>query len=174
MERTARTGGLHRTPKLTGGQAEMGKTRAENPEAMEGHSREARDRRCVSAPKLCSSGRLRALIPRVLWISRWSCAPILLGAFWYLLIPPPAGYSGVNTTAPFAEWNKAGTYGSNQECALAKSNLTSMSLRTAAATGQQQAQGLLAIEQADCVSSDDFRLEAPLPSPPASPTLFGP
>jgi hypothetical protein len=148
----------------------MSRMRAENPEGAQRRSRRAWCRRRVSAPELCSLGRLRTQNPRVPWISRRRCLPLLVGALWYLLIPPPTGYSGVNTTAPFAEWNKAGTYGSNQECASAKSNLTSMFLRTTAAAGQQQTQGLLAIEQADCVSSDDFRLEAPQPSPTAGGT----
>jgi hypothetical protein len=101
---------------------------------------------------------------------------MLTVALWYLLIPPPAGYSGVNTLAPLSTWNQAGSYSSSQECAAAKSNLTSMFLRTAATTGQQQTQGLLAIEQANCVSSDDFRLEGPQPSPTASvvPPAAGP
>jgi hypothetical protein len=42
-----------------------------------------------------------------------------------------------------------------------------MFLRTAAAAGEQQTQGLLAIEQADCIAADDFRLEGPQPSPTA-------
>ena len=138
----------------------MRRTRAENREVGECWVRRAcfRHGLSTSAPGSCSFGRFPSLALCVLRISRWCCAPIMVAGLWYLLIPPLAG-GGVNTNAPLPDWNQAGTYNSREECASAKSNITSMFLRTAR-SGSERTKGLMAIEQSDCVASDDFRLKA--------------
>lgn len=141
-------------------------TRVASSEFEECWVRWARLRHSLYTPVLGlrSSKRFLFLAPRIPWISHWRCAPILIGALWYLLIPPLAGERGVNSTAPLPYWNKAGTYNSREDCASAKNNMKSMFLRTATG-GPQRTLGLLAIERSDCVAADDFRLEAPQASP---------
>jgi hypothetical protein len=106
----------------------------------------------------------RGLASSFISATRRHRTPILLGALWYLMIPPTAGQSGVNSTAPLASWTKAGTYSSLNDCASAKNSMVSMFIKTAQ-PGESRTQGLMAIEHANCVGSDDYRLEGSQPSP---------
>jgi hypothetical protein len=82
---------------------------------------------------------------------------IAVAAIWYLLTPPMAGSSGVNTTAPLSNWANEGTYNTQNDCQAAKNNYTTM-VSKPSSTGSQTL-NILAIEQSQCVASDDFRLE---------------
>jgi hypothetical protein len=80
---------------------------------------------------------------------------------------PYAGNHGLDTTAPMSEWTKAGAYQSQQECRQAQQAFTTVMSQPRRAMERAPAQALLAIERSQCLSADDFRLEAgqPLPAP---------
>jgi hypothetical protein len=112
----------------------------------------------------CGAG----LLPSGLRLNRSFCrASTILAVSWYLLIPPYAGNHGLDTTAPMSEWTKAGAYQSQQECRQAQQAFTTVMSQPRRAMERAPAQALLAIERSQCLSADDFRLEAgqPLPAP---------
>lgn len=86
------------------------------------------------------------------------CAQVVIVAVWYLLIPPMAGQSGVNTRTSLSSWNRAGTYDSQSECLAAKANFTTM-LSKSGTAGAMRTVGMLAIQRSNCVAADDYRLQ---------------
>ena len=98
----------------------------------------------------------------------WRCQAVMIAAIWYLLIPPAAGRTGVNTGAQLSDWSRAAVYNSETECRAAKSSSAAMFARAA---GSHSAQGMLFIERSQCVASDDYRLEQPQSSP--TPSILG-
>jgi hypothetical protein len=100
----------------------------------------------------------------------WRDLTIILLALWYLLTPPLVGDRAVNSRAPMSEWNRAGMYNSQEECQAAKNNFAA-AIAKLDSPGQDRAQGILSIELSQCLTSDDYRLEAAQPS--ASPTPAG-
>jgi hypothetical protein len=112
-----------------------------------------------TAEQLDSSQKLFRCIAVAPLYRRWCCLAMILPALWYLLLPPFAGDSGVNSRAPVSDWSRAGTYNSQDECQTAKNAFAATIARLNNA-GQNQAQNMLSIELSRCLAADDYRLEA--------------
>jgi hypothetical protein len=94
---------------------------------------------------------------------RWRCVTILLPALWYLLIPPPAGESGVNSLEPVSNWTKAGMYNTESDCQTAKNNFAAAIARPYNLS-RDRVQNQLAIELSRCVAADDYQFGGGQPS----------
>jgi len=84
-------------------------------------------------------------------------AAVLALVGWCLVVPPSIDSRGVATQAPLSKWTKLGTFDSAEDCD--RERIDEMTrLEHAAGQGQAGNQSLLAIQNAECVATDDPRL----------------
>ncbi len=86
-------------------------------------------------------------------------ASVLALVGWYLMVPPLIGSFGIADQKPISAWQRFGPYNSESDCEDNKSKWEGSLEGPHSAEDTRQEQGLMASQEALCVSEDDPRLK---------------